>query len=72
MKIGSAPDFVFGDVVLIFLELFFVSFKIFDHEVFADEFVVVGKVVNDLAVVESDALVVEEVPVLGLKRLRVV
>ena len=72
MKIGPAPDLVFGDVVLIFLKLFFVSFKIFNHEVFADEFVMVGKVVNDLTVVESDALLVKEVPVLGLNRLRVV
>ncbi len=55
MEVGSAPDFIFGDVMLVFFKLFFVSFEIFNHKVFTDEFVVIGEVINDLTVIETDA-----------------
>jgi hypothetical protein len=68
----SSPYLIFGEVVLVFLELFFVPFQIFDHEVLASEFVVVGKVVDDLMIGEPDAYFKDRVPDLGLKRFRVV
>jgi len=41
--------------MLALLHFLFVSFQIFDHEILAGEFVVVGEVVDDLVVVESDS-----------------
>ena len=67
-----APDLVLGQIVLVLFKLLFVSFEILDHQVFADQFVVVGEMVHDLGFVESDALVERNVPDLGLKRFRVV
>lgn len=43
--------------MLVFLELFFVSFKVFNHEIFTDKFVVIGEVIDDLTVVESDSCI---------------
>lgn len=49
------PDLVLGQIVLVLLKLLFVSFEILDHQVFADQFVVVGEMVHDLGFVKSDA-----------------
>lgn len=52
---GVAPNLVLCEEVLIFLQLFFVSLEVLHHQVLAGEFVVVGEVVDDLVVCQSDA-----------------
>jgi hypothetical protein len=67
-----APYFVLGQEVLVLLQLLLVTLEVLHHEVLARELVVIGEMVDDLVVGESDACVGALVPDLGLKRLRTV
>lgn len=58
--------------MLVLFEFFFVPFKIFDHEIFASELVVVGEVIDNLMISESNPYLKDGLPDLGLKRFRVV
>jgi hypothetical protein len=58
--------------MLIFLQLFFVSFEIFDHQIFSGELVVIGKMIDDLVISQADSYISHFQPDFGLKRLRTV
>jgi hypothetical protein len=53
--VGVAPNLVLCEEVLIFLQLFFVPLEVLHHQVLAGEFVVIGKMVDDLVVCQPDA-----------------
>ncbi len=72
VHVRSSPELILCHEVLVLLQLFFVSFQIFDHEVFAGEFVVVGEVIDNLVVVQANSYLLKGKPDLGLNRLRTV
>lgn len=68
----STPDLIFGKVVLILLQLLFVALQVLHHQVFASQLVVVGEMVDDLVIGQSDTSFRESLPDFGLKRFLVV
>lgn len=57
IQVRTPPNIVLREIMLILLQLFLISLDILDHEVLAGEFVVVGEVVDDLAIVKTDSCV---------------
>ena len=55
VNVRTTPYLVFGEVVLVFFELFFVSLKVFDHQIFPNKFIMIGKMIDDMAIIESHA-----------------
>lgn len=68
MDCWSSPNLIFGQIVLIFLQLLFVPLQIFNHQIFPCELVVVGEVIYDLMISQPDTWVLSNLPDLGLNK----
>ena len=50
-----APNLVLRQKVLVLFQLFFVSLEVLDHQILSSQLVVVGEMVDDLVIGQSDA-----------------
>ncbi len=68
----TSPHLILRHEVLVLLKFFLISLQVFHHEILAGKFVVVGEVVDDLVISQTNPYLSKIKPDLGLKRLRTV
>ena len=67
MNTWTTPNLIFCKVVFILLQLFSISFEIFDHKILSSELIMIREMIDNLMIGKSDSYFDDILPDLGLK-----